>query len=173
MTFPKELFQAVENIVDRARLVAVFAHGDQLYGGKPYHIHLKSVANTLVRFGHDDKNIISAAYLHDVLEDTSVTGEDLSYIFGPSILALVMAVTNEPGANRKERAEKTYPKIRSTNRATLLKLADRISNLENCILSDDSRLEMYRKEYPGFRAALHQPGQYEIMWKWLDFLSKG
>jgi len=166
----KMLFDSIEDIKERAKLFAVFAHGNQSYGGKPYLVHLTAVANTLERFGYDSSKIIAAAYLHDVVEDTQNTHEDLLLLFGPTIADIVTAVTNEPGANRKERASKTYPKIQANKLALLVKLADRISNIENCIITDNDRLDMYRKEHPAFKAALQDPYMYTSMWKWLDFL---
>jgi (p)ppGpp synthase/HD superfamily hydrolase len=115
----------------------------------------------------------AAGWLHDTIEDTDTEYADLVEVFYEDIAELVYCVSNEEGKNRKERAAKTYPKIRSNSGAVALKLADRITNVENCILTDNSKLAMYRKEYPDFKKALYREGEYALMWKWLDFLSKG
>lgn len=166
----KALFDSVEDMKERAKLFAVFAHANQMYGGKPYLVHLAAVANTLERFGYDSGKMIAAAYLHDVVEDTGYTHEDILGLFGPTVADIVTAVTNEPGVNRKERSLKTYPKIRANKLAVMVKLADRIANIENCIVTDNDRLDMYRKEHAAFKEALQDSYMYVNMWKWLDFL---
>jgi hypothetical protein len=88
-------------------------------------------------------------------------------------------VTNEPGHNRAARHAATYPKVRSEPDAIILKLADRISNVEASLATfrDDQDVQassffhMYRKEYPGFREALYTESPFtEPMWARLDSL---
>jgi (p)ppGpp synthase/HD superfamily hydrolase len=151
---------------------AVAAHGDQEYGDLPYVDHLQEVAITLCRFGVRGPIILAAAWLHDVLEDTSVTPADLAFSFGPEVTALVVAVTNEPGANRKERAIRTYPKIRRFGKdAVVLKLADRIANTEHSIARQTPQLKMYRREFPEFSTALYASGEADAMWDHLRMIS--
>lgn len=89
------------------------------------------------------------------------------------------ALTDEPGANRKERKAATYPKIKGTPGALQLKLADRIANVENGLASrvkDPSNslnkrmFLMYKKEQPEFESALRVLGQYDEMWNRLNTL---
>lgn len=161
----------ITNIVERARVFAAIAHANQTYGGGPYTAHLHDVVLTLEEFGHDGKNMKAAGYVHDVVEDCGVEYATLVDVFNEEIAEMVYCVSNEPGANRKERHLKTYPKIRSNAQALALKLADRISNVKNCILTDNAKYDgMYKKEHAGFKAALYCEGQHAVMWKWLDFL---
>lgn len=169
-----------ENTMKRAQEFAARAHAGQEYGGHSYTFHLAQVVAVLDRFGFraDDpvpakrdqaQDLIIAGWLHDVVEDTSVTSEEVAAEFGATVAALVVAVTNEPGANRKERAAKTYPKIRAAGEsAVALKLADRIANVESCLA--DSKLGMYKKEAEGFRSVLRKPGEWEEMWLVLEKL---
>jgi (p)ppGpp synthase/HD superfamily hydrolase len=89
----------------------------QTYDGKPYTVHLMAVEINLKRFGIDslngerDQNLLIGAWLHDTLEDTTVSYDEILNEFGKDIADLVYSVTNESGANRKERSLKTYPKI--------------------------------------------------------------
>lgn len=156
--------------VEKAKKIALEAHGDQKYGNHPYSVHLEAVVEALIRFGYGQReDLLVAGYLHDSLEDTDLP-EEVVREFGEAVLAMVKGVTNEEGANRKERNAKTYPKIKSTPDALVLKLADRIANVEASASRPD-KLEMYRSEYKGFREALFD-GRYLSMWDHLDNLLK-
>lgn len=155
---------------ERAEIFALKMHGDQKYGNKPYAYHLRAVVEVLRRFGHEDPTLIAAAWLHDVLEDTDVTSEELSREFGSAVVDCVERVTTEPGESRKERFRATYPKIRASAHALTVKLADRIANVEASKTDSADLLAMYKKEYQGFRSALRTPGELEEMWQHLDGL---
>jgi guanosine-3',5'-bis(diphosphate) 3'-pyrophosphohydrolase len=158
-----------------ARAYAAVKHAYQEYDGKPYLTHLDSVVEILSYrgFGPDFQ---VAGYLHDVVEDTKTTLDDLrAEGFSEWVVDKVWRVTNEPGYNRAERHAKTYPKIAVDEAATALKLADRIANTEASIKlgSKGHYLGMYLKEYPGFRRALKQPSPQLVlhdMWEHLDEL---
>ena len=148
--------------IEHARTVAEHAHGDQTYAGiYPYMKHLEDVVDVLRRFGQSSRSPISdpsiaqypwtptlvmAAYLHDTLEDTLLSYSDIRKEFGERVAEIVYAVTNERGRNRKERHEKTYPKILADEDAITLKIADRIANIEH----GGRLVGMYRKEWPEF-----------------------
>ena len=157
-----------------ARSFAESAHGDQKYGDVPYVRHLLAVRSVLDDFGiAGDLGV--AAWLHDVLEDTKTTSDTLELVFGSTVTKLVWSVTGV-GKNRKERNECAYDRMeRHCPRAVILKLADRIANVEACAKTRDHRLEMYRKEYPGFKARLERLGKLldeeptvAKMWERLD-----
>jgi (p)ppGpp synthase/HD superfamily hydrolase len=156
--------------IDPLRVAKFFAstkHGAQQYGGLPYTHHLAAVEAVLRHhgFGEDDEMLV-AAWLHDVVEDTPTKAKDVVEMFGESVGALVVAVTNEEGANRKIRSALTYPKTRSLSRAVALKLADRIANVE----AGGKLVDMYRKEYDDFKRNLRTPGEWDAMWAHLDSL---
>jgi (p)ppGpp synthase/HD superfamily hydrolase len=161
----KEMSQAIE----AAQAFAVSSHGDQKYGEQPYAVHLAHVTEVLKRFGITDEDLIVAGWLHDTVEDTSATLLQIEAMFGRRVMDLVYRVTNEQGKNRKERHEKTYPKIQESEDATTLKLADRIANTE-ASLEDEGKFKMYQKEYESFRLKLYKPGKHDSMWRHLDFL---
>ena len=165
---------AIPEEVRGARLFAINAHGEQRYGSYPYVKHLDDVFNVLLEFGCDDLNILKAAYLHDVLEDTNCDPLKLHLSFGAAVAVIVDCVTSRPVKNRKERNRATYLIIRTFVSSIMLKLADRIANVRACIADNDSKLEMYRKEYPEFRHALHTEDQSLFgMWEELDCLMDG
>lgn len=145
-------------LVARARRYATKKHEGQEYGtGEPYTVHLEDVESILIEFNHISSTLRAAAWLHDVLEDVLVRQEQREQFkldFPGYLYLIVEAVTSEPGKNRKERNTKTYPKIAALNHATIVKLADRISNGRRSKATGSKQYEMYKKEYPDFRAAL-------------------
>lgn len=165
-----------EELYSKAVDWAMEAHKDQKYGPDPYSHHLKDVQAVLFRFGFspdkDDqsKRLTIAAWLHDIIEDTQVTYDDVKREMGQEIADLVYAVTNEPGANRAERHAKTYPKIKAHPEAIILKLADRIANTEQSVRTffTSDLMSMYLKEWQKFRAQLKVPGVADEMWNYLD-----
>lgn len=140
----------MDNIVRRAKAFAIEAHKDTRYGDLPYEYHLKAVVEELRRHGWDSEEVIAAAWLHDVVEDTHVTLHDIRTEFGCRVARLVDCVTDGEGPNRKARKEAMYNKmVLAPVAAAAIKLADRIANtvasMENPSLS-----AMYRKEFPEF-----------------------
>ncbi|AKV04311.1 GTP pyrophosphokinase [Labilithrix luteola] len=143
-----------------ARALAEARHATQRYGDRPYVFHLDAVREVLRSFDIQG-DLAVAAWLHDVLEDTATSREELRTRFGADVDELVWAVTGI-GATRKERNASAYAKIRATPRAAYLKLADRIANVEAGRDRPD-KLAMYRTEQHGFERALEGLGS-EDMW---------
>jgi len=160
-------------LTQRALDFAALAHTGQMYGTQPYIAHLIEVTDVLQEFvPHAEESMRAAAWLHDAVEDTSVTLVDVRNEFGLHVADLVDAVTTEPGKNRKERNALTYPKIHRTPGAVTLKLADRIANVRSCWRTQDAKLFMYQREYRDFRVALRIPEDLQTrpMWDELDRL---
>ncbi|MBW0275451.1 hypothetical protein ATM97_10890 [Nocardia sp. MH4] len=134
-----------------ARAFALESHGDQRYGEHPYITHLAAVRAVLDDFGYDGA-VGTAAWLHDVIEDTPVTAEEVESRFGREVLDLVWAVTGI-GPDRKARNLNAYAKIAAHPPAVILKLADRTANAE-ASPPDSSWMGMYRTEHPTFKAHL-------------------
>lgn len=160
--------------VQKAREYAINAHGDQKYGDdEPYSIHLDAVHSLVKEYGHllaSTKNFLNmleiSAYLHDVLEDTSVSISEIEQLFGSKVTETVYNVTDETGDNRKQRKVKTWAKIRSSESSIFIKLADRIANWGQAVEKNLSLASMYDKEWPLFEAALYDPnGLFEPMWE--------
>lgn len=146
------------------------AHAVQKYGEFPYTRHLAHVESVLQRFGFSSYNLMTIAWLHDILEDTCITRKQITEIFGEEISNVLYCVTDEPGKNRKERKRATYPKIRQNNMALIVKLADRIANIESCIHSgNNGLLSMYRKEQKEFSEELRN-SENSSMWEYIESL---
>jgi len=149
-----------------AALYAATKHGEQKYGEHPYVKHLADVYNVLIEFGYTDPNLLTAAWLHDVVEDTNTTTVEIWAAFGHKVGHLVSAVTNEPGVTHAERSKATYPKIAAAMpEAVALKLADRIANMRESIRTRSPMIDKYRAEAHGFIGALHIPGDHIALWK--------
>ena len=85
------------NIKDKAKEFAINAHKGQIRKSdkeKPMIIHPINVADILSEYGFDD-NVVAAGYLHDVIEDTKYTKEDLLKAFNEDILSLVLGDTEK------------------------------------------------------------------------------
>lgn len=110
--------------------LATFAHEGQTYGEHPYVRHLTDVTDILAAWGCDDETM-AAGWLHDVLEDTEVTWDTICNLFGPRVAWMVANCTGE-GENRAERVEWLLGNLAATAdfRACVVKLADRIANVE-------------------------------------------
>jgi guanosine-3',5'-bis(diphosphate) 3'-pyrophosphohydrolase len=160
-----------------ARAFATDKHGYQKYdsGTEPYVVHLAEVRDVAVEFGWTSTEMLLGAWLHDVLEDTTVTPSEFVEEFGSDVGALVWTVTGV-GKNRKERNESTYKKMVEYPVAIPLKLADRIANARaSKQTSPDSLFEMYRREYhTSFKDRLQRASGMDprtvAMWKTLDEL---
>lgn len=102
-------------------------HGDQTYGGTilPYLYHLVKVVER-VRSKTGSESSLIAAILHDVIEDTEATLEDVNREFGPEVANLVDHLTHYKEDTYKEYLERMY---RGNDSATLIKICDIQENL--------------------------------------------
>jgi len=109
------------------------------YSGQPYAEHLKAVAD-IVSSVSDDPATLSAAWLHDVVEDTPATIEDVTKTFGAEIAELVDALTDvsrpSDGNRKMRRAIDCAHLANAPPRAQTIKLADLIDNCDDICRSD-------------------------------------
>lgn len=123
-------------MLGEAYKVALKAHeGQKRVSGVDYILHPISVAYILVELGMDS-SVVAAALLHDVVEDTNVTKQDLEKKFGKEIMNLVDGVTKLgkiPSTSREEQQAENIKKILLATsqdiRVILVKLADRLQNM--------------------------------------------
>jgi (p)ppGpp synthase/HD superfamily hydrolase len=156
-----------EKVYKEARMVAVKAHSNQSYDDIfPYEKHLDDVVDVLKRFGFSGKYIV-AGYLHDTVEDNGLSFNKIKKYFGTEVAEMVYCVTDEHGRGRAEKKEKTLPKTAGNPDAIILKLGDRIANIEH-----GGKIDMYAKEYQSFKGALYlnTPVDGKGMWEHLDSL---
>jgi guanosine-3',5'-bis(diphosphate) 3'-pyrophosphohydrolase len=127
---------ADEEMLNRAYVYAMQAHGSQRRAsGEPYFSHPLQVAAILANMKLDDATI-AAALLHDTIEDTHATRQEIDTLFGAEIGSLVDGLTKirrlDLASKRVEQAEnfrKLLVAISSDIRVLLVKLADRLHNM--------------------------------------------
>ncbi|GAA1938349.1 HD domain-containing protein [Kitasatospora viridis] len=137
--------------LDEAVEFAVRWHGDQRRpAGEPYLEHLLEVVRVLVDgLGVTDPDLLRAAVLHDVVEDTGCSADEVRARFGPRVAELVDWVTKPEPADGQSRAEARaayLDRLRlAPEDALLVKLADRLSNVQR--LDTHPRPEKRRSYY--------------------------
>ena len=123
------------DIKEKAKEFAINAHKGQVRKSgkeKPMIIHPINVADILKEYNFDD-NVISAGYLHDVIEDTKYTKEDLLKEFNEDIVSLVLGASEpDKSLSWEERKLHTINSIKKLDlRHKAIICADKISNLED------------------------------------------
>ncbi|MDH3295223.1 MAG: HD domain-containing protein, partial [Acidimicrobiia bacterium] len=127
--------QQVE-VVTRAYQAAARAHSAQRRkSGEPYIVHPLAVARIIAELGLDEISI-SAALLHDAVEDTRLELEDIDRAFGPDVAAIVDGVTkldrvrfDSKEAQQAATMRKMMVAMSNDMRVLIIKLADRLHNL--------------------------------------------
>ena len=143
----------MDDIIERAQEYAVSAHAriNQLrkYSLQPYDVHLRAVAG-LVASVTADPAMVAAAWLHDVVEDTPATFDDVEREFGGDIMSLVKELTDvsRPGdGNRAARKALDREHLaRGSARAKTIKLADIIDNCSDICRHDPKFGHVYLAE---------------------------
>ncbi len=122
-----------EELIQKAYVYAVFKHGKQeRKSGEPYINHPLEVAYTVSEMGMDAISIASA-FLHDVVEDTDTSREEIEINFGKNVSNLVDGLTKlkRNSSARKERSFLKLTKVfTEDDRAMVIKLADRLHNMK-------------------------------------------
>jgi len=105
--------------------------------GTPYINHPIHVANLLASVGGiTDLSILQAGLLHDTVEDTNTSGEEIEQRFGSTVRKLVMEVTDDKTLEKHERKRKQIEKAPNLSAgAKVIKLADKIANLADIVAS--------------------------------------
>ena len=114
----------------------------------PYINHPIGVAETLWSVaGVRDEALLVAAILHDTIEDTDTTKEEIETEFGEEVLSLVLEVTDDkslPKETRKQLQVEHAP--HKSKRAKLLKIADKINNIRDIIKSPPENWSLERRQ---------------------------
>lgn len=180
-----------------AREFAARAHGEQKYGTEPYLVHLDEVASLCLlhlgkagtwepaasrlcrRFRHLVVDCLVTAYLHDVLEDTTVARDEIAALFGDEAAVCAELLSDPPGKSRKERKAALHHRLelldeRSAVGAVVIgvKVMDRLANLRRSSVDNPGLLEMYRRESAGFKKACFRTGMCGQAWVEIDRLSE-
>ena len=117
----------------------------------PYINHPIALANILCNEGHvTDINVICAALLHDTVEDTDTTPDELELEFGGEIRGIVMNVTDDKTLGKAERKQRQIEHAAhisdQAKLVKLVKLADKISNLRDVASNPPSDWDLQRRQ---------------------------
>src|SRR5689334_16782350 len=130
---------------------AMCAHRNQRrkYEDLPYVVHCERVARLVAEYT-SDASVIAAAFMHDVLEDTDVTADEMRRVFGDAVTDLVLEVTDvsrpEDG-NRRIRKEKDKNHLAASSAGgATIKLADIIDNSDSIFAHDPKFARVYLGE---------------------------
>lgn len=141
----------------------------------PYEFHLRMVVKAAKDFIYlipADKiyTIISAAFLHDGIEDARLNYKSIEKATNKEVAEIVRAVTNYGrGRNRNERMpDFIYDDIKEVPYATFVKLCDRIANVQYSKMTGSDMFDKYKQEHTHFKAKLYIIGENEPVWEYLD-----
>lgn len=163
---------ADEDLLNRAYVFSVKAHGSQLRAsGDPYFSHPIQVAGILTNLKLDDKTI-ACAILHDTIEDTVATHEEIERLFGPEVARLVDGVTKLSKIETQTESERQAENLRkfllamsSDIRVLLVKLADRLHNMRTLhhIKKEEKRRRIARETMDIYAPLAERIGMYGFM----------
>lgn len=142
----------------RAAGFAAHKHRDHTrsYTGEPYFVHLRQVAD-LVQLVGVREEVVAAAYLHDTLEDTACTEQELLDAFGYEVTSMVVALTDHPKEYGNRKVRKAADRIRlaaASAETQTIKLADLISNTASIAEHDPKFAVVYLAEKRALLAVL-------------------
>lgn len=167
---PKEDF----DLIQRAFVVAERCHrGQKRKSGDPYITHPVAVATILAELGLSGTTL-AAALLHDTVEDTSYTLDDLKAEFGPEVAMLVDGVTKLDKvsfgeAAQSETVRKMVVAMAKDIRVLMIKLADRLHNARTWrFVSAESSARKARETLEIFAPLAHRLGMNTIKWELED-----
>ena len=180
----RSLIRKIEDahmLLDLGRIRAAFelaarAHaGQKRKDGSPYVTHAVAAAEIIVEMGLDEDSIV-AALLHDVIEDTSVTHEDILKQFGPSVADLVEGVTKLTRVNYTSREDEQMENMRKMLmamskdiRVILIKLADRLHNMRTMDYQSPEKQRLKSLETMQIYAPIaHRLGMQAVKWELED-----
>ncbi len=163
---------ADEALINRAYVFSMKAHGTQKRAsGDPYFSHPIEVAGILTELELDEDTIVTGI-LHDTIEDTVATHEEIERLFGPNIARLVDGVTKLSRVEAQTENERAAENLRKfllalsdDIRVLLVKLADRLHNMRTLhhVPSEEKRRRIARETMDIYAPLAERVGMYEFM----------
>ena len=163
---------ADEALLNRAYVFSLHAHGSQKRAsGDPYFSHPIEVAGILTDL-HLDAETIATAILHDTIEDTVATPEEILRLFGPAVARMVDGVTKLSKIEAQTESERAAENLRKfllamsdDIRVLLVKLADRLHNMRTLhhIAKPEKRRRIAKETMDIYAPLAERIGMYEFM----------
>lgn len=146
-------------IAEQAKWFSIGAHGEQTRKGNkiPYFNHPMRVMECLESYGIDDPEILAAAVLHDVCEDTPITLKTISARFGSRVASIVAELTKDypDGARGVTRRAYVDRFLNASPEACIIKIVDRADNLRDDFSWDPKYRSTYAEEGQAFLAMMN------------------
>ncbi len=164
--------EADEDLLNRAYVFSMKAHGSQLRAsGDPYFSHPIEVAGILTDLRLDDETI-ATAILHDTIEDTVATSEEIERLFGGNVARLVEGVTKLSRIEAQSESERAAENLRrfvlamsDDIRVLIVKLADRLHNMRTLhhLKKPEKRRRIARETWDIYAPLAERIGLYSFM----------
>ncbi len=190
---PDEMYQHLEDTIRSYNPGADFAHIRQAYeyaaahhgqqkrkDGSPYVTHPLNVAQILAEELHLDSESIMAALLHDTIEDTDATHEDIAKLFSPTVADLVEGVSKLTRVQYTSKEEEQMENLRKMLmamskdiRVILIKIADRLHNMRTMEYQTPAKQKQKSYETMEIYAPIaHRLGMQKMKWELEDLSLK-
>jgi guanosine-3',5'-bis(diphosphate) 3'-pyrophosphohydrolase len=140
-------YRELLELVKKAELFAKNKHAGMMKndGMTSHSKHLEGVVNRLKSLGVIDEELLCTGWLHDIIEDTDTTFDDLFEKFGQRIAVLVMSLSKDNTLPRKQREQIYVKKLKESSIDTkLIKLCDISTNLSDLKISNMSKSKKLR-----------------------------
>ena len=129
--------------VELAKALAFHYHKDQKYGEYPYSKHLEDVVMNVKLLTDGTEDLLCIAYLHDILEDTSIDQDVITELFGETISWSLTCISKEHTRDYDDYIRR----VTSNHNALLVKYCDTLSNLTQSVRDGKKgRIDKYNKQ---------------------------
>jgi GTP pyrophosphokinase len=167
--------ESIEGIVAAAKMAALAHAGQYRRSGEPYVTHPIAVAAIVAGLGLD-ADTVAAALLHDAVEDTGITLEDVEGSFGPVVARVVDGVTkldrlqfNSKEAQQAATIRKMLVAMASDWRVLLIKLADRLHNMRTlAVMPEWKQRRTAQETFDVYAPLAHRLGVQQVKWQLED-----
>lgn len=172
--FPDKLKNNIKHLLmyKKAILLAKTHHNNQNYGNNsPYDVHFTRMEDILDKFCEyipEEYHMLLrvCVWLHDILEDTNITAEKLKDLFSDEVSEIILSVTNNKATNTPN-----YNKIAKQDISIILKLLDRLSNMQECTINPSIyHVQKYLKQSIEFKTELGFNNKNKELWVLYDEL---
>jgi (p)ppGpp synthase/HD superfamily hydrolase len=137
-----------ENLVLKAKNFAIERHKNQkrMDGTTLFSEHLEGVVNRLKNIGITNEDVLSAAWLHDIIEHTDTTFNEINDIFGNSISVLVLSLSKDHSTDKKDIEMRYVSQLKNASfQSKIIKFCDISANLRDIVNAPISKTQKNKK----------------------------